>query len=145
VLGDVEMPLLPLQNTVSCSAQEDTDSHCMDRYMLVNTEAYALSYRFSENFDVVGSEPSNINDQFTNSGSEPGERMLQGEHVGGTGSLFLMLRMHQKTARLAASVLNDRALHDAPWLSSLLVSFALSMSQSTHSRRHTPTCASCRQ
>ena len=46
MFGDVEMPLLPLQNDVSCSAQEDTDSHCMDRYMLVNTEAYALSYRF---------------------------------------------------------------------------------------------------
>ena len=125
VQGDVEMPLLPLQNTVSCSAQEDTTSHCMDRYMLVNTEAYVLSYSFLGNFGVVGSEPSNINTHFTASGSGPEGRMLQGEHVGSTGSLFLMLRMHQKSARLAANVPNDRALHSAPWLRSLLVSFAV--------------------
>ena len=45
VPDEVDMPLLPLQNTVSCSEQEDIDSKCADRYMLTNTEAYALSYK----------------------------------------------------------------------------------------------------
>jgi hypothetical protein len=54
------MPILPLQNTISCSAQEDSATKCLDRYMLVNTEAYALSYKFSGDFGIVESEPSNI-------------------------------------------------------------------------------------
>ena len=40
-----------LPNTVSCSAEEDVVTKCADRYMLVNTEAYALSYKFSGDFD----------------------------------------------------------------------------------------------
>jgi hypothetical protein len=59
---DVDMPLLPLQNTVSCSEQEDNDSKCADRFMLTNTEAYALSYKFSGEFGV--DETSYINAQF---------------------------------------------------------------------------------
>ncbi len=125
--GDVEMPLLPLQNTVSCSAQEDAASNCLDRYMLVNTEAYTLSYTFSGDFGVVDSEPGKINAHFSDLGGlavEPGN-VLGGEHVGGTGCLYLMLSMHQNTARLAVRVPNDRALYAAQWLRSLLVSFTV--------------------
>jgi hypothetical protein len=121
VAADVDMPLLPLQNTVSCSEQEDSDSKCADRFMLTNTEAYALSYKFSGEFGVVAEEPSYINAAFTTST----DRMLQGEHVGNTGSLYLMLRMYQNTVKLAANVPNDRGLHNAPWIRALLVSFAM--------------------
>jgi len=121
VPADVDMPLLPLQNTVSCSEQEDSDSKCADRFMLTNTEAYALSYKFSGEFGVVAEEPSYINAAFTTST----DRMLQGEHVGNTGSLYLMLRMYQNTVKLAANVPNDRGLHNAPWIRALLVSFAM--------------------
>jgi hypothetical protein len=120
---DVEMPLLPLQNTVSCSAEEDAATSCADRYTLVNTEAYALSYGFSGDFGLVASEPGNINALF--SSSELSDRMLAGEHVGSPGALFLMLRMYQNTARLAVNVPNDRGLHSAPWLRAVLVSFAV--------------------
>jgi hypothetical protein len=116
---DVDMPLLPLQNTVSCSEQEDNDSKCADRFMLTNTEAYALSYKFSGEFGV--DETSYINAQFAASSA----RMLQGEHVGNTGSLYLMLRMYQNNVRVAANVPNDRGLYSAPWLRALLVSFAV--------------------
>jgi hypothetical protein len=122
---DVEMPLLPLQNTISCSAQEDSATKCLDRYMLVNTEAYALSYKFSGDFGIVASEPSNINAKFTSTLSEQSDRMLGGEHVSSIGKLFLMLRMYQNTARLAANVPNDRQLHNAQWLKAFLVSFAV--------------------
>jgi len=51
--------------------------------------------------------------------------MLQGEHVSSTVALYLMLRMYQNIARLAANVPNDRGLHGASWLRALLVSFAV--------------------
>ncbi len=47
VASNVDMPLLPLQNTVSCHEEEDIASHCLGRRMLVNTEAYVISYGFS--------------------------------------------------------------------------------------------------
>jgi hypothetical protein len=51
--------------------------------------------------------------------------MLAGEHVGSTGTLYLLLRMYHNTARLAVNVPNDRGLHNAPWLRAVLVSFAV--------------------
>ena len=131
---DVEMPVLPLQNTVACSEEEDASSQCLDRRMLVNTEAYALSYHFSGDFGIGSEQGAKINAQFTesfaaesssSSAAEPGPRMLRGEHVGGEGRLFLMLRMHQRRALLAVNVPDDRALHNATWLRSLIVSFAV--------------------
>jgi hypothetical protein len=122
---DVEMPILPLQNTISCSAQEDSATKCLDRYMLVNTEAYALSYKFSGDFGIVESEPSNINAKFTSTLSEQSDCMLVGEHVSSIGNLFLMLQMYQNTVRLAANVPNNRQLHNALWLRAVLVSFTV--------------------
>lgn len=120
VAEDVEMPLLPLQNTIACSADENAVFKCTDRYVMVNTETYALSYSFSGVFGLVDSEPSNINMNFNNKNN-----LLRDEHVGNTGKLFLMLRMHQKSARLAINVPNDRALYNAQWLRALLVSYAV--------------------
>ena len=125
VQGHVDMPLLPLQNTVGCSMLEDTDNKCLDRIILVNTEAYALSYTFSGDFGVVAAEPPKINAMFMTRDGEQAEGMLRAEHVGAPGKLFLMLRMHQRSARLAAPLSNDRALYQASWIRSLLVSFAV--------------------
>ena len=118
---ETEMPLLPLQNTVACSVQEDAYSQCLDRYMLVNTEAYGLSYNFDGDFGLLP----------TSSGILPfnivlpdDDGLLSGEHVGASGGVFLMLRLHASHAKLAANVPNDRGLHNSTmWLRYMLVSF----------------------
>jgi hypothetical protein len=116
---EAEMTLLPLQNTVACSTQEDADSQCLDRYMLVNTEAYGLSYNFDGNFGLLP----------TTSGILPfkivpadDDGLLSGEHVGASCGVFLMLRLHASHAKLAANVPNDRGLHNSTsWLRSVLI------------------------
>lgn len=115
---DTEMPLLPLQNTVACSAEEDAYSQCLDRYMLVNTEAYGLSYDFDGEFGLSAEDSLNIV-------PPDADEILSGEHAGARGGVFLMLRLHTSSAKLAANVPNDRGLHDAVWLRSVLVSFAV--------------------
>ena len=117
---DTEMPLLPLQNTVACSAEEDAYSQCLDRYMLVNTEAYGLSYDFDGEFGLLQTSVEvSLNIVPPNA-----DEILSGEHAGARGGVFLMLRLHTSSAKLAANVPNDRGLHDAVWLRSVLVSFA---------------------
>ena len=71
--------------------------------MIVNTEAYTISYMFSGDFVIVDSDPGKINVQFSGSSVDPGH-MLVWSHVGGTDSLYLMFSMHQNTTRLLANV-----------------------------------------
>ena len=63
----------------------------------MNTEAYALSYTFSGDFGVVAAEPPKINAMLMTRDGERAEGMLRAEHVGGQGTLLLMLRMHQRS------------------------------------------------
>lgn len=113
------MPVLPLQNTIS-TGDGDEDS---SRRMLVNTEAYVLSYRFDGDFgDAV---LQNINAGFTDQEHQPKATMLRGAHVGGAGRLFLMMILHEPKVLLAVKVPTDRAVHEAMWLQSLLLSFAV--------------------
>lgn len=119
----VAMPLLPLQNTVSCSEEENATSHCLDRIMLVNTEAYAVSYRFHGQWNVLGMDPILV--QWDSMEWQSTEHMQQGADVGGAGLLYLTLRMHQRHAKLAVDVPRDRTLHKASWLRAVLASFAV--------------------
>ncbi len=113
------MPVLPLQNTIS-TGDGDEDS---SRRILVNTEAYVLSYRFDGNFgDAV---LQNIKAGFTDQEHQPKATMLHGAHVGGAGRLFLMMILHEPKVLLAVRVPTDRAVHKARWLQSLLLSFAV--------------------
>jgi len=119
VADDVVMPLLPLQNTVGDSITVQAGS----RRMLVNTEAYVLSYQFVGAF--VDQYTANIHGPFTNSRHEARECMLQDEHVGGAGRLFLMLRLHASKSVVAVTVPSDCRLHEAMWVKTLLLSFAV--------------------
>lgn len=113
------MPLLPLQNTISTAEGEDSS-----RRMLVNTEAYVLSYRFAGAFFVR--RPLDVAAHFTDDEHGPrDERMLRGAHVGGAGRLFLMMILHEEKVTLAVNVPTDRSVHKAMWLQALLVSFAV--------------------
>jgi hypothetical protein len=113
------MPLLPLQNTIG--ADEDEDS---SRRMLVNTEAYVLSYRFAGAF--FDQRLRDVRARFTDLAHEAvDDRMLRGAHVGGAGRLFLMMILREETVALAVNVPTDRSVHRAMWLQSLLLSFAV--------------------
>ena len=113
------MPLLPLQNTIG--ADEDKDS---SRRMLVNTEAYVLSYRFAGAF--FDQRLRDVRARFTDLAHEAvDDRMLRGAHVGGAGRLFLMMILREETVALAVNVPTDRSVHRAMWLQSLLLSFAV--------------------
>jgi len=113
------MPLLPLQNTIG--VDEDQDS---SRRMLVNTEAYVLSYRFRGAF--FDQRLRDVDARFTDQNHAALDvRMLRGAHVGGAGRLFLMMILREETATLAVNVPTDRSVHRAMWLQSLLVSFAV--------------------
>jgi hypothetical protein len=120
--GGVELPLLPLQNTISASEIQERFNISVRR-MLVNTEAYVLSYRFGGSFATP--ETDNVHGAFADSDHTPGERMLRGAHVGGAGRLFLMLRLHEDKATVAVTLPSDRRLHEAMWVQALLVSFAI--------------------
>lgn len=118
----VELPLLPLQNTISASSEREQTENS-SRRVLVNTEAYVLSYRFDGAF--AAAETTDVNCAFTDTEHVAGPHMLHGAHVGGAGRLFLMLRLHEARATVAVTVPSDRRLHEALWLQSLLVSFAV--------------------
>jgi hypothetical protein len=118
VASNVEMPLLPLQNTVSCNEEEDITSHCLSRRMLVNTEAYVISYGFIGLFGLDQMEDINVKWLAT-------DKMLQPADAGGAGQLYLMLRMHQQLVKVAVDVPLDRTLHGTSWLHALLVSFTV--------------------
>lgn len=118
VASNVEMPLLPLQNTVSCNEEEDRASHCLDRRMLVNTEAYVISYGFRGLFGLEQMDDLNIKWLST-------DKMLQAADIGGSGQVYLMLRMHQQLVKVAVDVPIDRSLHGTSWLHALLVSFTV--------------------
>lgn len=118
----VELPLLPLQNTISASSEREKTENS-SRRMLVNTEAYVLSYRFDGAF--AAAETTDVNCAFTDTEHVAGPHMLHGAHVGGVGRLFLMLRLYEARATVAVTVPSDRRLHEALWLQSLLVSFAV--------------------
>ena len=118
VAPHVQMPLLPLQNTVSCSEDEDIDSHCLNRRMLVNTEAYVVSYAFPGLFGLEQMEDINIQWLATDKLPHPAD-------VGGAGQLYLMLCMHQQLVKLAVDVPMDRTLHGTSWIHALLVSFTV--------------------
>jgi hypothetical protein len=120
--GGVELPLLPLQNTISASEIQERFNISVRR-MLVNTEAYVLSYRFGGSFATP--ETDDVHGAFADSDHTPGERMLRGAHVGGAGRLFLMLRLHEDKATVAVTLPSDRRLHEAMWVQALLVSFAI--------------------
>ena len=120
---ETEMPLLPLQNTVACSTQEDADTQCLDRYMLVNTEAYGLSYHFDGDFGLLPTTSGILPFKIV---APDDDGLLSGEHVGASGGVFLMLRVHASHAKLAANVPNDRGLHNSTsWLRSVFLSFAV--------------------
>jgi len=118
----VELPLLPLQNTISASPEQD-QNETSSRRMLVNTEAYVLSYRFDGAF--AAAETTDVNCAFTDAEHVAGADMLHGAHVGGAGRLFLMLRLYEARATVAVTVPSDRLVHEATWLQALLVSFAV--------------------
>ena len=118
----VELPLLPLQNTISASSEREQTENS-SRRVLVNTEAYVLSYRFDGAF--AAAETTDVNCAFTDTEHVAGPHMLHGAHVGGAGRLFLMLRLYEARATVAVTVPSDRRLHEALWLQSLLVSFAV--------------------
>lgn len=118
----VELPLLPLQNTISASSEQEQTTNS-SRRMLVNTEAYVMSYRFDGAF--AAAETIDVNCAFTDTEHVAGADMLHGAHVGGAGRLFLMLRLYEARATVAVTVPSDRRLHEALWLRSLLVSFAV--------------------
>lgn len=118
----VELPLLPLQNTISASSEREQTENS-SRRMLVNTEAYVMSYRFDGAF--AAAETTDVNCAFTDTEHVAGPHMLHGAHVGGAGRLFLMLRLYEARATVAVTVPSDRRLHEALWLQSLLVSFAV--------------------
>ena len=123
IAENVAMPLLPLQNSVLCSEEENATSHCLDRNVLVNTEAYAVSYRFHGQWNVEGMDPILV--KWAASEWQSTEHMEQPADVGGAGLLYLLLRMHQRHVKLAVDVPRDRALHRASWLRAVLVSFAI--------------------
>jgi hypothetical protein len=118
----VELPLLPLQNTIRAGAEQEARP-ASSRHMLVNTEAYVLSYRFDGAF--AAPETTDVRGAFADAEFQPGPDMLRGAHVGGAGRLFLMLRMYEAQATVAVTVPSDRRLHEAMWLQALLVSFAV--------------------
>ena len=118
----VHMPLLPLQNTISASETQEM-LNVSSRRMLVNTEAYVLSYRFGGSFAV--SDAAEVHGGFTDKEHTPDDRMLSGANVGAAGRLFLMLRMHEAQARVAVTMPSDRKLHEAMWVQALLLSFAV--------------------
>jgi hypothetical protein len=122
VAPGVALPLLPLQNTISADAEQEA-SQASSRRMLVDTEAYVLSYRFDGSFVAPGTV--DVRGAFADAEHQPGPDMLQGAHVGGAGRLFLMLRLHQARATVAVTVPSDRRLHEAMWVQALLVSFAV--------------------
>lgn len=122
VAAGVSMPLLPLQNTISAHAIQESDQ-ASSRRMLVDTEAYVLSYRFHGAFAVP--QTRDVRGAFADAGHNPGPDMLHGAHVGGTGRLFLMLRMHASHATVAVTVPSDRMLHEAMWVQALMLSFAV--------------------
>ena len=122
VLPGVELPLLPLQNTISASEDQES-KQTSSRRMLVNTEAYVLSYRFGGAFAVA--DTWDVQGAFVNSDDTASAEMLRGAHVGGAGKLFLMLRLYQAQATVAVTVPSDRRLHEAMWLQAVLVSFAV--------------------
>lgn len=127
VRDNVVMPLLPLQNTISCSDEEDAYSGCLGRRTMVNTEAYVLSYRFHGDFYAeYPATPKRVNAGFTDAEHTPTDgRMLVHDRLGGAGRLFLMIVMHDRQAVVAVNVPNDRSLHNAAWLQSLLVTYAV--------------------
>jgi hypothetical protein len=118
VASNVEMPLLPLQNTVSCDTEEDRTSHCLDRRMLVNTEAYVISYKFPGIFGLLQMDDINVQWLAT-------DRRLQAEDLGSSSQFYLMLRMHQQVVKLAVDIPLDRTIHKTSWLHALLVSFTV--------------------
>jgi len=122
VASGVTLPLLPLQNTISAS-QEQESLPASSRRMLVDTEAYVLSYRFHGSFSA--SETVDVRGAFTDAEHNPGADMLRGSHIGGAGRLFLMLRMHASQATVAVTMPSDRKLHEASWVQSLMISFAV--------------------
>lgn len=130
VEAGAQMPLLPLQNTISSSDEETEDN---SRHILVNTEAYVLSYRFDGNF--MDPNVDNVQALFTDDEHEPyqqSHRMLRDAHVGGAGRLFLMMILHEDSVVLAVNVPSDRSVHSAMWMQFLLVSFAVvDLTQST--------------
>jgi hypothetical protein len=89
--------------------------------MLVNTEAYVVSYEFGGAFV----DTANIYGSFTNNRHQARDGMLQHAHVGGAGRLFLVLHMHESTAVVAVTVPSDRRLHEAMWVKTLLLSIAV--------------------
>lgn len=82
-----------------------------------------MSYRFDGAF--AAAETTDVNCAFTDTEHVAGPHMLHGAHVGGAGRLFLMLRLYEARATVAVTVPSDRRLHEALWLQSLLVSFAV--------------------
>ena len=59
----IELPLLPLKNTISASEDQDS-KQANSRRMLVNTEAYVLSYRFGGAF--AAPDTTDVHGAFTN-------------------------------------------------------------------------------
>jgi len=116
---NVAMPMLPLQNTVSCSTEENSTSNCLDRIILVNTEAYAVSYGFNGHWNVPEMPPIEV----TWNDHDQDPELPKHADFGGRGLLFLLLCMHQKYAKLAVDVPHDRSLHKASWLRAVLVSY----------------------
>lgn len=123
VTEELVMPILPLQNTVSCTEEENTTNGCLDRRIAIDTEAYVLSYRFTGDFGL--DKPNKILASFSDSTWKPSARMLRGPHVGNIGHMFLMLCMHKKNTHLVVNVPPHRAVQTARWIQAFLVSFAV--------------------
>jgi hypothetical protein len=75
VPADTVMPLLPLQNTVgdvNADASRINALQARSRRMLVNTEAYVVSYQFGGAFV----DTANIHGSFTNNGHQARQKVL---------------------------------------------------------------------
>ena len=136
--NQMKFELLPLQNTVT------VDSF---RHVLVDTEAYVVSYRFDNDYDAV-----NDNDFLQSMLATRGEQArsvgpFQGKFVaelyvqnnkkipenkklsrlrnlGGLHAFYLLVILRQQTASVQVSIPSDRGLEKASWLSGLLLSFS---------------------
>ncbi len=109
--GDVPLPVLPLQNTVSGTSQ---------RRVMVNTEAHVLSYEYDGGFagvdigvpvsQTVGPVKVNL-------------EQLTGAHAGGRGKLYLMMTVRRQETLVVIDVPADRNL--GIWPKSLLLTCAV--------------------